>query len=126
MSIRLGLISRWCSLLILCCATYVNAQMGVAVLSGIVTDPTGALVPGAKVTLSSATELMDELSVATVLICSSATLLTSRIERTAPLAAIATPGRIARSGIVVYANAGMMPMSADPARNAAAQVEGTV
>src|SRR5689334_4245378 len=53
---RVDLIPRWCSLLALCCGTYLNAQMGVAVLSGIVTDPTGAIVPGAKVTLSSATE----------------------------------------------------------------------
>src|ERR1700733_16281043 len=42
--------------LILCSGGYLGAQMGVATLSGVVTDPSGSLVPGAKITLESATE----------------------------------------------------------------------
>ena len=42
--------------LLLCAAGFLNAQMGVATLSGVVTDPSGSRVPGAKVILESATE----------------------------------------------------------------------
>jgi hypothetical protein len=45
-----------CPVLLLCSAGYLSAQMGVATLSGVVTDPSGSHVPNAKVTLESATE----------------------------------------------------------------------
>ena len=45
-----------CLVLILCSGGYLGAQMGVATISGVVTDPGGSLVPGAKITLESATE----------------------------------------------------------------------
>src|SRR5690349_13261303 len=45
-----------CPVLLLCSAGYLSAQMGVANLSGVVTDPSGSHVPNAKVTLESATE----------------------------------------------------------------------
>lgn len=50
--------SLWifCPVLLLCAAGFLNAQMGVATLSGVVTDPSGSRVPGAKVVLESATE----------------------------------------------------------------------
>ena len=49
---------RWacCFLVILCLGRHLGAQMGVATLNGVVSDPTGAQVPGAKVTLESLTE----------------------------------------------------------------------
>src|SRR6266850_393360 len=50
-------------------------------------------------TLVSATDVIDEVSRATVRILSIGTLLTNRIESKARRAAIATPGTIARSGI---------------------------
>ena len=52
--------------------------------------------------------------------------LTSRIERTGLFDAIATPGRIERSGIVAYAAAGMTPISAFPFRNSSAHRDGIV
>jgi len=54
----------------------------------------------ANKTLVSATEVSDEVSKATVRICSNGTLLTRRIERTGLREAIATPGRITRPGMV--------------------------
>jgi hypothetical protein len=41
----------WACLLILCTATVALAQAGRGSISGLVTDPSGAIVPGAKVTL---------------------------------------------------------------------------
>jgi hypothetical protein len=45
-----------CLVMILCSSGYLGAQMGVATLSGVVTDPSGSLLPGATITLESATE----------------------------------------------------------------------
>jgi hypothetical protein len=55
---RKNLLPLWalCLVLILCSGGYLDAQMGVATLSGVVTDPSGSLLPGAKITLESATE----------------------------------------------------------------------
>src|SRR5947208_1431666 len=50
---------------------------------------------------TSAAEVREEVSTATLRIFSSGTLLTSRMDRTLSLAAMATSGMIARSGIVV-------------------------
>src|SRR5580698_7193869 len=77
-------------------------------------------------TLVSATEVIEEVSSATVRIFSSGTLLTNRMERTARREAMATPGMMARSGMLQYAAAGMIPMSADPARKLAAHCAGSV
>ena len=74
----------------------------------------------------SATDVIDDVSRATLRICSIGTLLTRRIDRTARRVAMATPGRIRRSGIVAYAAAGIIPISAVPSRKAAAQPEGSV
>src|SRR5258708_1011661 len=74
----------------------------------------------------SATEVREELSSATVLIASSGLRLTSRMERTAFLDAMQTPGRIERLRIVAYAAEGMMPISAVPRSNSAAHCEGKV
>src|SRR5438132_13251317 len=73
-----------------------------------------------------ATEVMEDVSRATVWIFSTGTLLTSRIDRTARREAIATPGKTRRSGITAYAAEGMMPISASPASRARAQAEGRV
>jgi hypothetical protein len=53
-----NLLPLWalCLVLILCSGGYLGAQMGVATISGVVTDPSGSLVPGAKITLESETE----------------------------------------------------------------------
>ena len=53
-----------------------------------------------KMICSSATEVREEESTATDWTCSTGTLLTSRIERTARFEAMATPGKISRSEIV--------------------------
>jgi len=76
--------------------------------------------------LVSATEVMEEVSRATVRTLSNGILLIKRIDRTALREAIATPGKITRSGMVAYAAAGMMPISAVAALKAAAQAEGIV
>ena len=74
----------------------------------------------------SATEVSEDVSSATVRTRSSGILLTSRIDRTSFRAAIATSGTIKRSGVVAYAAAGMMPMSALPSARASAQADGMV
>src|SRR5215510_14011199 len=79
-----------------------------------------------KMTLVSATEVIDDVSSATEQISSIGILLISNMERTALFEAIATSGTIRRSGMLVYAAAGMMPMSADPSARARAQSEGMV
>ena len=48
------LVSLWFMLCLL--ATNLDAQLGTATLSGIVTDPSGSAIPAAQVTLNSATE----------------------------------------------------------------------
>src|SRR5450432_838636 len=53
--IRHNFLGRFLPLLLLYSAV-LRAQMGMATLSGVVTDPTGLAVPSAQVTLQSATE----------------------------------------------------------------------
>src|SRR6185437_551990 len=50
----------------------------------------------------------------------------SRMERTAAWLAIATPGRMRKSGMVAYAATGMIPISAFPPASRSAQREGIV
>jgi hypothetical protein len=54
-----------------------------------------------KSTRASATEVREEVSAATVRTSSSGTLLTSKIDRTDPLAAMATLGMMRKSGMYV-------------------------
>ncbi len=75
-------------------------------------------------TFISATEVIDEVSSATVRTFSIGTLLTSRIERTARREAIATSGSTCNPGISAYAAAGMMPMSAVPSAKRASASRG--
>ena len=52
-------------------------------------------------TLVNATDVIEEVSRAMVRMFSVETLLTSRMDRTAPREAIATPGKMTRSGMLV-------------------------
>src|SRR5215470_19635971 len=76
--------------------------------------------------LVSATEVIEDVSSATVRTNSIGIWLTSRIDLTARREAIATSGSTCNPGIWAYAAAGIMPMSAEPSDNAFAHKDGTV
>jgi len=77
-------------------------------------------------TFVNATEVIEDVSSATVRTRSISTRLTSKIDRTARLEAIATSGNTSSPGIWTYAAAGMIPISAVPSFKARAQAEGRV